>query len=111
VLTSSDLHNDDHRWCHLVSNSSLRHRRLHQPRGIGVSSSSLSSATHGRSHRQRVSPPVRSLQRPLQNNRYIHTRFVLEAMVDKEWVSQEYWSRVIETLDGVSNRLKDVERV
>jgi hypothetical protein len=111
VLTSSDLHNDDHRWCHLVSDSSLRRRRLHQLRGIGVSSSSLSSAAHGRSHHQRVSPPVRSLQCPLQNNRYIHTSFVLEAMEDKEWVSQEYWSRVIEILDGVSNQLKDVEKV
>lgn len=32
-------------------------------------------------------------------------------MADGERVSQENWSRVIETLEGVSSRLKDVERV
>jgi hypothetical protein len=41
----------------------------------------------------------------------VQTRFVLEAMADRERVSQENWSHVIETLDGVSSRLKDVERV
>jgi nicotinate-nucleotide pyrophosphorylase len=41
----------------------------------------------------------------------VQTRLVLQAMADGERVSQENWSRVIETLEGVSSRLKDVERV
>jgi hypothetical protein len=41
----------------------------------------------------------------------VQTRFILEAMANHDRTSQDNWSRVMERLDDVCVRLKDVEKV
>jgi hypothetical protein len=40
----------------------------------------------------------------------VQTRFILEAMADQERGAKEDWGRMMETLEAVCARLKDVER-